>query len=569
MIYDHMSKPKKDIFSDACSSDKFSSEASASEELLSESSFEIALSPSGKPKRLDAYIWEFIIQHLILKASQYPCKGNIQVNIREKKDQIEVDVLDAGTGIPMAELNNSIPRQLTIAASRREGFGTGLGVSILTELLDVYEGVVKSDKKVKKNAMISITLLKQDKHLQQDRIIERDESISNGYYVSDGMPGRITNEVSEDIEEDLLRREKVLVVDDNPKMNDYVSYMLSSSYNVLSAYDGRTAYETILSTQPDLIVSDIMMPVMNGYDLLDMVKENKLLSNIPIILLSARAGAASVAESIKKGADDYLVKPFSDVELLTRVKTQLELARSRRLIQSQEARLQKREIDQKDKFISIASHELKTPLTSLLAYTELLTEKAASLDKSTLQSYLNKSSTFVKRLNNLVSELVDVSRIKKGNLEYTFSAFDFPEMINESVENVRSVSPAHSFDVGGTMPDTYIGDRYRLQQVIHNLLINAVKYSPNGGLITLNCTQEPGRIIVSVRDQGIGIPKEAMKEIFKSYGRAKTRYQISGLGIGLFICTNIIERHSGKIWVESEVDKGSVFYFSLPMKTYE
>ncbi|MEO8772539.1 MAG: HAMP domain-containing sensor histidine kinase, partial [Ferruginibacter sp.] len=218
----------------------------------------------------------------------------------------------------------------------------------------------------------------------------------------------------------------------------------------------------------------------------------------------------------------------------------------------------------KDDFISIASHEMKTPLTTAKAYLQLL---EMSLDKSdeTARLYATKASQSVTRLNELITELLDVSKIQYGKLNYNITTFDFNEMVSNTVEDMQYSSPKHTLIKKGTVKLKMTGDRDRIQQVLINLLTNAIKYSPDAGKILIEVQQANNEIIVSVKDNGIGIPKHHLEKIFDRYYRVEDHaVQFQGLGIGLFICHEIIERHHGKLWAESEMGKGSTFSFSLP-----
>ena len=225
----------------------------------------------------------------------------------------------------------------------------------------------------------------------------------------------------------------------------------------------------------------------------------------------------------------------------------------------------KRMEQKKDEFISIASHEMKTPLTTAKAYLQLL---QLSLDKvnTTANLYAKKATLSVNRLNELVNELLDVSKIQHGKLDYHISSFNFNEMVDITLEDVQQTSPKHAIVKTGKVHQQVVGDKDRLQQVIINLLSNAIKYSPDSLDIYINIADQDNEIKVSVKDNGIGISQEHLDKIFDRYYRVEEHaIQFQGLGIGLFISYEIIQRHKGKLWVESELGKGSTFYFTLPV----
>ena len=230
---------------------------------------------------------------------------------------------------------------------------------------------------------------------------------------------------------------------------------------------------------------------------------------------------------------------------------------------------QKMKEQKKDEFISVASHEMKTPLTTAKAYLQLLEHSFANKeDKSFL--YATKASVAVKRLNDLIGELLDVSKIQFGKLDYNNSTFDFNEMLDHAVENVQYASPYHTIIKKGKVENEVTGDRERLQQVVINLLSNAVKYSPGSEEVFLTVENENDMVKVSVKDSGIGISRQNLEKVFERYYRIEDdSIQFPGLGIGLYISTEIIQRHHGKLWAESIPGEGSTFYFTLPLNIDE
>ncbi len=219
----------------------------------------------------------------------------------------------------------------------------------------------------------------------------------------------------------------------------------------------------------------------------------------------------------------------------------------------------------KDEFISIASHEMKTPLTTAKAYLQLL-ELSLGTENETANLYAKKASLSVARLNGLITELIDVSKIQHGKLDYTISTFDFNDMLDTTVQDIQHSTTTHTLIKTGRLAHTVTGDKDRLQQVIINLLNNAIKYSPNAFLVFIHIEEQNGEIHLSVKDDGIGISKEHLKKVFERYYRVEEHaIQFQGLGIGLFISCEIIRRHHGQLWAASEEGKGTTFHFTLPL----
>ncbi len=218
----------------------------------------------------------------------------------------------------------------------------------------------------------------------------------------------------------------------------------------------------------------------------------------------------------------------------------------------------------KDEFISIASHEMKTPLTTAKAYLQLLEMSLQDDDSSIL--YAKKASNSVERLNSLITELLDASKIQNGQLNYNITNFNFSDMVKNTIEDIGHSFSSHQIIMQGKISTIFRGDENRLQQVLINLLTNAIKYAPNVFEVLVNVKEDEHKLTVSVTDKGIGMSKNHLEKVFDRYYRVQEHaIQFQGLGIGLYISYDIVIRHGGTMWVESELDKGSTFYFTLPL----
>lgn len=224
---------------------------------------------------------------------------------------------------------------------------------------------------------------------------------------------------------------------------------------------------------------------------------------------------------------------------------------------------QKQASRRKDEFLSIASHELKTPLTSIKAYVQLLERE--SKDNPQFKPYVERTLTQVTKLNSLITDLLDISKIQSGKLEFNKKEFDFDAMLSSLLEMTRQNHPDYSLEYrGGTGLQVY-GDEIRLEQVITNFISNAIKYSPKAKKIIVETKADSGHVHFSVTDFGIGIPKEEHKNLFRKFYRASgAAPHFQGMGLGLFICSEIIQRHHGSFGVDSEPHKGSTFFFTIP-----
>jgi PAS domain S-box-containing protein len=221
--------------------------------------------------------------------------------------------------------------------------------------------------------------------------------------------------------------------------------------------------------------------------------------------------------------------------------------------------------DKKDEFIGLASHELKTPLTSIQGYLQILSNDIAEERR---KEFLRRTSQQVKKLNNLVSDLLDISKIQAGKLQFNPAPFDLCQVVRDAIELITYSNNNHTVHLQTDVNELALnGDSQRVEQVILNLLTNAIRYAPGVFEINVHISEENGVAKVGVRDRGIGIPEDKLNEIFSRFYRITENKNVSGLGLGLYLSQQIIERHHGRIWAESKVGEGSVFYFTLPITT--
>jgi signal transduction histidine kinase len=222
----------------------------------------------------------------------------------------------------------------------------------------------------------------------------------------------------------------------------------------------------------------------------------------------------------------------------------------------------------KDEFIGIASHELKTPVTSIKAYAQVLEKRFTKVGDMASASLLEKMNSQIDRLTNLIGDLLDATRIDGGKLQFRVVRFNFDELIHEVVEEMQRTTGVHMLRIRGRTGKHVVADRERTGQVVTNFLSNAIKYSPKGREIRIHLRIIKNGVKVCVQDFGVGIPKERQKKVFERFYRVSGPGQetIPGLGLGLFISSEIVKRQGGKIWVDSEEGRGSMFCFTLPLK---
>lgn len=227
----------------------------------------------------------------------------------------------------------------------------------------------------------------------------------------------------------------------------------------------------------------------------------------------------------------------------------------------------KRLEQRKDDFITIASHELKTPITTLKLFTQVLAKRLPANSAVDIKKPVERINSQLDRLTKLINDLLDVSKIQAGKLEFNYQRFDINELVHDVVDTMQRLSDTHAIQMNGTVSRNVTADRDRIEQVLINLLTNALKYSPEANRVVVHLSSSPREITVAVQDFGIGIPASEHDKIFGRFyrGQSHSRDTYPGLGIGLYISAQIIARHGGKVWVESKKNKGSTFFFSLPV----
>lgn len=225
-----------------------------------------------------------------------------------------------------------------------------------------------------------------------------------------------------------------------------------------------------------------------------------------------------------------------------------------------------RELEQqKNDFVAVASHEMKTPLTTIKGHIQLLAKRAEKAGEQINLKSLTTTSRSVERLDNLINDLLDASKLQSGKLQFNFSEFNFMNIVHNSVDAVQETTDTHTITINGSADCKVRGDFFRLEQVLINLLTNAIKYSPGSDTVVVHIGAEAGLIKVTVTDRGIGVKSDDQQKIFDRFYRSgNAQFSFQGLGVGLYLSNQIVQEHRGSLWVESEESQGSVFSFTIP-----
>jgi two-component system sensor histidine kinase/response regulator len=368
----------------------------------------------------------------------------------------------------------------------------------------------------------------------------------------------------------------ILIVDDKSENITALKKVLESHrFTVDTAMSGEEALKKVLKNTYQLLILDVQMPDMDGFEVAEAVSGYTKTSNLPIIFLSAvNISKEFITKGYDSGGHDYLVKPFDPDILVLKIKTFIKLQKqAAELTRIQNILLE--EIEQrkeaeakKDEFISIASHELKTPLTSVKGYMQLAEISVHEDEKENALKFIYQSSNQLNKLNKLVTELLDISKMESGQMDFNFSEIHLGSFLENTLDIFTKSNPEWELVRHGEADFAVVADPIRLEQVVHNFLSNAVKYTRDSKRVHVEVSpdNETNSVKVSVRDEGIGIAPELRERVFDKFFRVEqTSFKYQGLGMGLYICAEIIRRHSGSYGVESTPGEGSVFYFTLPL----
>jgi signal transduction histidine kinase len=366
----------------------------------------------------------------------------------------------------------------------------------------------------------------------------------------------------------------ILLVDDTPENLISLKNVLEKhGFEVDTANSGEEALKKVLKNSYVLIILDVQMPEMDGFEVAEVISGYSKAKETAIIFLSAaNTEFRFIAKGYSSGGLDYITKPVDINILLLKIKTFYRIyEQSRKLGEVQKALLEEIEFRKaaelkKDEFISIASHELKTPLTSVKGYIQLLERGLAKGDIDLVKTHLSKAQTQLEKLNGLIADLLDISKIESGKLKFNKQYFDIDTLLDNIIEVMHQSNPDFSIIKKGQVKVKVFGDEMRIEQVIVNFLTNAIKYSPGTEKVLLNIQLQNNELYVGVKDFGIGMHPEQAKRVFEKFYRVEeTSHRFQGLGIGLYISSEIIKRHGGRISVNSIYGEGSEFYFTIPI----
>ena len=577
---------------------------------------------------VDREMWEKIVLNLLSNAFKFTFEGHVKVAVVHAEGCARLTVQDTGGGIPKAELPRLFERFHRIEGVRGRSFeGSGIGLALVKELIEAHGGTIRADSVEGRGTTFVVEIPLGIAHVPLDQL--RDEAllrttgvISQAFvkealqWLPDGAP-REAAEAAEAQSADLHSRSRILLADDNADMRDYICRLLGERYHCLTADDGRQALDALRRRRPDLLLTDIMMPNLDGFGLIKAVREDPGLRDLPIIVISARAGEDSSVEGLVAGADDYLVKPFSARELIARVDGALAMARVRRevgeALRESEERLsrlnlslesivaertrelesaneelraeanerakieqalrQSQKMDAVGKLTGGIAHDFNNLLQVIGGNLQLLTREVAG--NVTAEQRLRNALAGVSRGSKLASQLLSFGRRqplapKVVNLGRFIRGTDdlLRQALGDGVEIETVVAP----DLWNTLVDTS-----QVENALLNLAINARDAMNAHGRLTIeagnaslndeyaarNADVRPGEyVMLAVSDTGCGMTPEIMAQVFEPFFTTKPEGR--GTGLGLSMVYGFVKQSNGHVMIYSEPGAGTTIRIYLP-----
>lgn len=533
-----------------------------------------------------------ILYNLIGNAIKFTAKGSITITYALKGNFLEVSIEDTGIGIPKNKIDTIFNFFEQVDGISDKYGGTGLGLYITKKLVELHNGSISVTSKLNEGSKFIFTLpildLTTDNKLYNTNediynTLELGDSIINEAGNYNDLQAINSNIYFDKVDALIQHTNKILIVDD-----EYVNLKVLEKYldnyntKVLKASNGQDALKILENNcDIDLIILDMMMPDILGYEMCTLVREKYSLFEIPILIMTADNRIENLVVAFENGANDYLVKPFNKRELLVRVNTLLTLKNSVReaLNLTKEVNLAQEKVSElleydklKTEFFTNLSHELRTPLNVIFSTIQLLNtlEGSKKLGEERIKYYFSIISQNSLRLLRLVNNLIDITRLDGGYMNLNLVNYNIVYVVEEIAQSVAEY--IHSKEIN-IIFDTEVEEKYmafdeeKLERIMLNILSNSVKFTNKGGSIFVNIYDKNDFIEISVRDTGIGIPPNKLDYIFERFAQVdkSLNRRSEGSGIGLSLVKAFVELHGGQISVKSEVGKGTEFMVKLPV----
>jgi len=565
---------------------------------------------------VDVELWERIILNLVSNAFKYSQEGTISVEVRQEGMEVQVSVTDDGVGIAADQQERIFDRFHRIETpSGRSQEGTGIGLAMVRELVRLHQGTIGVTSAVGVGSTFTVRIPVGMGHLPADRIVaERKDTrklrhaeafvqeammwLGDGPGSGDGIEEgesaegiTVGSSAEGAMDEAGRRRYKVLLADDNADMREYVERLLSRQFTVITAVDGEDAFAKMMVHRPDLLLSDAMMPRLDGFQLLRLVRQSKELQATPVILLSARAGEEAKVEGLEAGADDYLIKPFAARELLARVDANIRIAKERsaamkeyaeKLEQAVRRRTQElrtlnhsleRSNEDLQQFAHVASHDLKEPVRKIRTFSGRLLEEYSGHLPPEAQVFLKKIQQATARMYAMIDGVLNYSVINGS--EQPIGEVDLNAVIDQIEGDLELAIRERNATIRRSELPRIEGAPVLIYQLFYNLLNNSLKFAKSGDnlLVTIESRLAEGAgkrfAELTITDNGIGFDPGHADRIFETFVRLNSKDRYEGTGLGLSLCKKIVERHHGTIAATGVLNGGASFVIRLPLTQTE
>lgn len=360
----------------------------------------------------------------------------------------------------------------------------------------------------------------------------------------------------------ILKNAKILIADDDLVNLQLLGAILQSyEVTVIVAKNGLTTLKYAIDLQPDLILMDVMMPEMDGYETCQQLKASELTKNIPVLFLTARSSTEDVIRGFKEGGVDYILKPFIEPELIARIKTHLTLRMNRKSMEEL--------IRTKDKFFALIAHDLKNPFLNIVGYSEYIKDNIGEIDKEELVLHVNRifESSFAQY--RLLENLLEWSALQTGSVKVNKQLVNIDDVINDILFLYDQVAYSKQITLIKDVKQAlcvFVDDNM-LNTILRNLVSNAVKFTGNNKSITIRAFREESKVVLQVKDEGVGMPPQIIMQLFDN-DKQLTNFGTQGekgTGLGLKLCKEFVAINNGTIGVTSNEGEGSVFSIHFPV----
>jgi signal transduction histidine kinase len=545
------------------------------------------------PIYVDRDMWEKIVLNLVSNAFKHTFTGSIRVTLRPNADGVELRVADSGVGIPAPDLVHIFDRFYRVKeAKSRTHEGTGIGLALVRELVLAHSGTVEVESIEGRGTTFIVGLKSGHGHLSQGRLVSSSPDAPQARHLAGylaeadrwshpnvstagndrGSTAAAVDTGAESTERFQEKRPHIVLADDNADMREYIRRLLVPHFEVTTAANGVEALASTRRLKPELVLSDVMMPELDGFGLLRALREDPETRTTPIVLLSARANEEASVEALDSGADDYLVKPFTARELFTRVRTHIDLARMRRaaaakqlaVIEADNARLSEA-TRVRGAFLAHMSHELRTPLNAIIGFSEVMRKGLGGSLSEDHQDFVQSILDSGRHLLQLVNNLLDIAKIDADKMEFSLESVNLKRLVLETTELMAGAARDKHITLTSDVqagPDTVVADTTRLKQVLFNFVSNAIKFTPDGGEVRVTAHHaSAGGFALMVSDTGVGISEADQSELFSEFRRFRSGDANAqpGTGLGLALTKRLVEAQHGRVSVESAPGKGSTF----------